>query len=67
MRPLRVGGVFRPSPEAQKSTGRIAVCSLLPKTEFRKHLPCKDVVDFVAPEEEPVGAAGSSCKTTLRF
>jgi len=46
---------------AQNPEPRIAACSVLPKAEVRKHLPWNDVVDFMAPEEEPVGAAGSSC------
>jgi hypothetical protein len=47
--------------QAQNPAPRIAACSLLAKAEVRKHLPWNDVVDFMAPEEEPVGAAGSSC------
>lgn len=50
-----------PTLDAQTPPKRIAVCSLLPKAEVRKHLPWNDVVDSMAPEEEPVGAAGSSC------
>ena len=46
---------------AQNKPQRIAVCSLLPKAEVRKHLPWKDIVDSMAPEEEAVGADGSSC------
>lgn len=46
---------------AQDPGARISACSLLPKAEVRQHLPWNDVVDFMAPEEEPVGAAGSSC------
>ena len=47
---------------AQNAAPRIAACSLLPKAEVRKHLPWNDVVDFMPPEEEPVGAAGSACE-----
>jgi hypothetical protein len=46
---------------AQNAPRRVAACSLLPKAEVRKHLPWHDIVDGMAPEEEPVGAAGSSC------
>jgi hypothetical protein len=49
------------SVHAQNTSRRIAACSLLPKAEVRKHLPWNDIVDRMAPEEEPVGAAGSSC------
>jgi hypothetical protein len=53
---------YSPFPlDAQSAPQRIAACSLLPKAEVRKHLPWNDVVDRMAPEEEPVGAAGSSC------
>lgn len=47
--------------QAQKTPQRIAACSLLPKAEVRKHLPWNDIVDRMPPEEEPAGAAGSSC------
>jgi hypothetical protein len=47
--------------QAQPAPQRIAVCSLLPKTEVRKHLPWNDIVDRMPPEEEPVGTYGSSC------
>lgn len=47
--------------QAQKASQRIGACSLLPKAEVRKHLPWNDIVDRMPPEEEPVGAAGSSC------
>jgi hypothetical protein len=40
---------------------RIAACSLLPKAEVRTHLPWHDIVNNMPPEEEPAGAAGSSC------
>jgi len=46
---------------AQNKTPRIAVCSLLTKAEVKKHLPWNNIVDSMQPEEEPVGAAGSSC------
>jgi hypothetical protein len=46
---------------AQNAPKRVAACSLLPKADVRKHLPWHDIVDDMAPEEEPVGAAGSSC------
>ena len=46
---------------AQNKPQRIAVCSLLPKAEVRKHLPWKDILDSMQPEEEAVGANGSSC------
>jgi hypothetical protein len=54
--------VYSPLPlQAQKAPQRIAACSLLPKAEVRKHLPWNDIVNGMAPEEEAVGTAGSSC------
>ena len=47
--------------QTQKAPQRIAACSLLTKAEVRKHLPWNDIVDRMPPEEEAVGAAGSSC------
>jgi hypothetical protein len=47
--------------QAPNESKRIAACSLLPKAEVRKHLPWNDIVNGMAPEEEQVGAAGSSC------
>ena len=46
---------------AQDKPPRIAACSLLTKAEVKKHLPWNDIVDRIPVEEEPVGAAGSSC------
>ena len=40
---------------------RIQACSLLPKEEVKKHLPWRAMFDRMAPEEEPIGATGSSC------
>jgi hypothetical protein len=40
---------------------RIAVCSLLPTAEVKKHLPWKPLLDQFPPEEEVIGAWGSSC------
>ena len=40
---------------------RIQACSLLAKEEVKKHLPWKAMLDQMAPEEEPIGATGSSC------
>ena len=51
--------------EAQQSSApaasSIKVCSLLTKEEVKKHLPWNALVDSMAPEEEAVGTAGSSC------
>lgn len=40
---------------------RVEVCSLVPKAEVKKQLPWQDFLDAMPVEEEPVGAAGSSC------
>ena len=40
---------------------RIKACSLVPKEEVKKHLPWNAVVDRMEPEEEAIGASGSSC------
>ena len=48
----------QPSPTAAPT---IKVCSLLPKEEVKKYLPWSALVDSMEPEEEAVGAAGSSC------
>ena len=37
------------------------MCSLLTKEEVKKHLPWHAVVDRMEPEEEAIGASGSSC------
>ena len=50
----------RPQPSPAQSP-RIQACSLLTKEEVKKHLPWKAMFDRMAPEEEPIGAAGSSC------
>jgi hypothetical protein len=43
------------------SSPRINACSLVPKEEVKKYLPWIDVLDSMAPEEEPIGDSGSSC------
>jgi hypothetical protein len=48
----------QPSPTAAPT---IKVCSLLPKEEVKKYLPWSALVDSMEPEEQAVGAAGSSC------
>ena len=47
--------------QGPKAPQRVSACSLLPKADVRQHLPWNDIVNNMAPEEEPVGAAGSSC------
>lgn len=39
----------------------ILVCSLLPKEDVKRHLPWIDVLDHLEPQEEALGAGGSSC------
>src|SRR5689334_7138345 len=56
-RPLLASSSRQPPAQSQ----RIQACSLLPKEEVKKHLPWKPIFDARAPEEEPIGAAGSSC------
>ena len=46
-----------PSP----ATSRVKACSFLTKEEVKKHLPWNAILDKMPTEEEPVGAAGSSC------
>ena len=48
----------QPSPATAPT---IKVCSLLPKDEVKKHLPWNALVDSLEPEEQAVGASGSSC------
>ena len=43
------------------SPPRIKVCSLLPKEDVKKHLPWIPALDQMPPEEEAIGASGSSC------
>jgi hypothetical protein len=49
----------RPAPAA--AAPRIKVCSLVPKEEVKAHLPWIAALDQFAPEEEAIGASGSSC------
>lgn len=58
---LAVSAYYPVAAQPQKAPQRVAACSLLPKAEVKKHLPWNAIVDSMAPEEEPVGAAGSSC------
>jgi hypothetical protein len=39
----------------------VRVCSLLPKAEVKRHVPWIDALDRMKPEEEAIGASGSSC------
>ena len=50
-----------PQPAPAGGAQRVAVCKLLPTAEVKKHLPWKPLLDQFPPEEEPIGAAGSSC------
>jgi len=43
------------------TTPRIRACSLLTRETVRQHLPWHAVLDQFPAEEEPIGAAGSSC------
>jgi hypothetical protein len=49
------------SGSAPASASRIAVCSLVPKDEVKRHLPWLPMLDQFPIEEEPIGASGSSC------
>jgi hypothetical protein len=40
---------------------KVAVCSLLPKAEVKKHLPWEPFLDAMPITEEAIGANGSSC------
>ena len=55
------GSLSQPLLASPSQAQRIQVCSLLPKEEVKKHLPWKAMFDRMAPEEEPIGAGGSSC------
>lgn len=48
-------------PAGTAAAPRIRACAILPKDEVRKHVPWNDIVNDMAPEEEAVGASGSSC------
>jgi hypothetical protein len=39
----------------------VKVCSLLPKSEVKKHLPWIAALDGMQPEETPIGTRSSSC------
>ena len=69
---ITVGAVSicSPSPQAESSpfaqtpasrSSKIAVCSLVPKEEVKKHLPWRPQLDQFPIEEEAVGTSGSSC------
>lgn len=59
---IAVGVVFADTALAQAPAAqRARACSLLPKEEVKKHLPWEAMLDNIAPEETPIGAAGSSC------
>ena len=49
------------SASEKPGASRIAVCSLLPKEEVKKHLPWEGFLDGMPIEDEQVGAAGSAC------
>ena len=55
------------APPQGSGATRVKACSLLTKEEVKQHLPWNSVVDFMAPEEEAVGAAGSSCNYASVF
>lgn len=50
-----------PAPAQSTGAAPVQVCSLLSKEEVKKHFPWKAALDQFPPEEEAVGAAGSSC------
>lgn len=50
-----------PQPAPAGGPQKVAVCKLLPTAEVKKHLPWKPLLDQFPPEEEAVGAWGSSC------
>lgn len=56
--PLAQSRTSQPLPTAGSP---IHACSLLPKEEVKKQLPWLPVLDQMRIEEEPIGAAGSSC------
>lgn len=39
----------------------VRACSLLPKEEVKRHVPWEAMFDFMEPEENAIGDAGSSC------
>jgi hypothetical protein len=51
----------KPPVPASAGAQRIAVCKLLPTAEVKKHLPWRPQLDQFPPEEEAIGASGSSC------
>jgi hypothetical protein len=64
-RTLFVAALFSTLPitaSAQKlSSTPVKACSLLPKSEVKKHLPWMDALDNMPLEETPIGSSGSSC------
>lgn len=56
-----ISAVIAPSTGGAQAARRIEVCKLLPAAEVKKHLPWQDFLDKMPPEEEAVGASGSSC------
>ena len=60
---IAVGLLSAPSsqPQAAQAPPRIAVCTLVPKEEVKKHLPWQAFLDQMPITEEPIGASGSSC------
>ena len=59
---IAVGVLFALSSQPQAAQQpRIAVCSLVPKEEVKKHLPWQAFLDQMPITEEPIGASGSSC------
>jgi hypothetical protein len=56
-----VAAALPASLEAQPAAAKVAVCSLLPTAEVKQHLPWIKALDAMPPEEEAIGAYGSSC------
>jgi hypothetical protein len=58
---LAVAAPAAAQPPGTAAAPRIRACAILTKDDVRKHVPWNDVVNGMAPEEEAVGASGSSC------
>lgn len=59
---LAIGSSYPQALSAQAGASpAVRVCSLLPKEEVKRHVPWIDALDRMEPEEEAIGASGSSC------
>lgn len=58
---LTVMPATRASQSAAGNTSRVDVCGLVPKAEVKRLVPWQNMFDNMPLDDEPIGAAGSSC------